>query len=72
MVIRAGGLDRSDELSIVAHMWTNRKLDGIDISAEALQWPEGPGDPAAFATALAGRASPPPPSVDDDLALHAQ
>ncbi|HEX3730719.1 MAG TPA: GFA family protein [Opitutaceae bacterium] len=51
-VIRAGSLDRSNELSIAAHMWTRRKLDGIDIPAETVQTPDGPADPAAFFAAL--------------------
>jgi hypothetical protein len=53
-VIRGGSLDRSNELKIVAHMWTKRKLGGIDIPASAPQSPEGPEDPAAFFAALAG------------------
>ena len=32
-VVRAGTLDRSDELTIVAHIWTKRKLAGIEIPA---------------------------------------
>jgi hypothetical protein len=50
-VIRAGTLDRSDELSIVAHIWTKRKLKGIDIPAELPQWEEG-APPADFVAAL--------------------
>ncbi len=40
-VIRAGSLDRSDELNIVAHIWTKRKLSGIDIPEGVPSWPEG-------------------------------
>ncbi|HEX4302704.1 MAG TPA: GFA family protein [Rhizomicrobium sp.] len=40
-VVRAGTLDRSDELSIVAHIWTKRKLKGIDIPADIPSWEEG-------------------------------
>ena len=40
-VIRAGGLDRSDELTIAAHIWAKRKLAGIDIPQGAPTWPEG-------------------------------
>ena len=39
-VIRAGTLDRSDALAIVAHIWTKRKLSGIDIPAAVPSWPE--------------------------------
>lgn len=40
-VVRAGTLDNSDQLSIVAHIWTKRKLKGIDIPADLPTWPEG-------------------------------
>ncbi|MBS0470277.1 MAG: GFA family protein [Proteobacteria bacterium] len=40
-VIRAGTLDHSDRLSIVAHIWTKRKLKGIDIPKDVPSWPEG-------------------------------
>jgi hypothetical protein len=52
-VVRAGTLDRSDELTIVAHIWAKRKLAGIDIPEGLPQWPEG-APPEAFAAALAG------------------
>jgi hypothetical protein len=42
VVVRAGTLDRSNELKIVAHIWTTRKVQGIDIPAGVLVWPEGP------------------------------
>jgi hypothetical protein len=50
-VVRAGTLDRSDELAIVAHIWTKRKLDGIEIPASLPAWEEG-APPAEFAAAL--------------------
>ncbi|MBI1213147.1 MAG: aldehyde-activating protein [Alphaproteobacteria bacterium] len=50
-VVRAGTLDRSDELAIVAHIWTKRKLAGIDIPANVPSWPEG-APPADFIVAL--------------------
>lgn len=50
-VVRAGTLDRSDQLSIVAHIWTKRKLNGIDIPKDLPQWPEG-APPLDFAQAL--------------------
>jgi hypothetical protein len=40
-VVRAGTLDRSDELEIVAHIWTRRRLAGIEIPAGLPAWPEG-------------------------------
>ena len=51
--IRAGTLDRSDDLTIVAHIWTKRKLAGIDIPAGVPAWEEG-APPEAFAAALTG------------------
>jgi hypothetical protein len=51
--VRAGTLDRSDELAIVAHIWTKRKLDGIEIPASLPAWAEG-APPAEFAAALSG------------------
>ncbi len=51
-VLRAGTLDRSDELRIVAHIWAKRKLAGIDIPGNVPSWPEG-APPADFIAALA-------------------
>jgi hypothetical protein len=48
---RAGTLDRSDELNIVAHIWTKRKLGGIDIPQGVPSWPEA-APPAEFAALL--------------------
>jgi hypothetical protein len=50
-VIRAGTLDDSDQLAIVAHIWTRRKLTGIEIPADLPSWPEG-APPEDFAAAL--------------------
>jgi hypothetical protein len=50
--VRAGTLDRSDELRIVAHIWTRRKLEGIDIPGDVPSWAEG-APPEAFMAALA-------------------
>jgi hypothetical protein len=50
-MVRAGTLDRSDELTIVAHIWTKRKLLGIDIPAGMPSWPEG-APPAEFMAVL--------------------
>jgi hypothetical protein len=49
--VRAGTLDRSDELKIVAHIWTKRKMEGIDIPADIPSWPES-APPAEFIEAL--------------------
>jgi hypothetical protein len=40
VVIRAGTLDRSNELQVVAHIWTKRKQPWIQIAEDVLQWPE--------------------------------
>jgi len=52
-VARAGTLDRSDELTLVAHIWTKRKLAGIEIPAGTPSWEEG-APPAEFAAVLTG------------------
>ena len=46
-VVRAGTLDHSDELTIVAHIWAKRKLAGIDIPEGVPSWPEA-APPADF------------------------
>jgi hypothetical protein len=51
VVVRAGTLDRSDELSIVAHIWTKRKMAGIDLPDGVSAWPEG-APPAEFVAVL--------------------
>jgi hypothetical protein len=50
-VVRAGTLDRSDELNLVAHIWTKRKMRGIEIPAGLPQWEES-APPQDFAAAL--------------------
>lgn len=40
-VVRAGTLDRSDEVAIVAHIWMKRKMQGITIPDGVPTWPEG-------------------------------
>jgi hypothetical protein len=52
-VVRAGTLDRSDELSIVAHIWTKRKLGGIDILEGLPTWEES-APPTDFIAVLSG------------------
>jgi hypothetical protein len=51
VAIRAGTLDRSDELKVVAHIWTKRKMDGIIIPGDVPKWPEG-APPKDFIAAL--------------------
>ncbi len=50
-VVRAGTLDRSDALEIVAHIWTRRKLKGIEIPPGVPSWPEA-APPMDFVAAL--------------------
>ena len=52
-VVRAGTLDRSDELSVVAHIWTKRKMAGFEIPAGVPTWPEG-APPAEFMKVMIG------------------
>lgn len=40
VVIRAGTLDRSNELTIACHIWAKRKVAGIEISPGVPHWPE--------------------------------
>ncbi len=42
IVLRAGTLDRSDELDCAAHIWTKRKQSWIVLSPDVPSWPEGP------------------------------
>ncbi len=51
VTLRAGSLDRSDELNVVAHIWTKRKMDGVVIPEGAPSWPES-APPADFIAAL--------------------
>lgn len=52
-VVRAGTLDDSDKLAIVLHIWTRRKLAGIEIPDDLPAWPEG-APPEEMAAALRG------------------
>lgn len=49
--IRAGTLDRSDELKVVAHIWTKRKMGGIAIPDDVPKWLES-APPEDFLAAL--------------------
>jgi len=53
VTIRAGTLDRSDELKVVAHIWTKRKMAGLAIPEGVPSWPEG-APPADFMAVLLG------------------
>ena len=53
VVVRAGTLDRSDELNVVAHIWTKRKMNGVVIPEGVPSWPES-APPADFAAVLLG------------------
>jgi hypothetical protein len=50
LMVRAGTLDRSGELAIVAHIWTTRALPGVLIPPGIPAWPESA--PAAALIAL--------------------
>lgn len=41
VVVRAGTLDRSDELEVVAHIWIKRKQPWLTLPADVPSWPEG-------------------------------
>ncbi len=49
--LRAGSLDRSDEMKVVAHIWTKRKMTGIAIPDGVPHWPES-APPAEFMALL--------------------
>ena len=51
VALRAGSLDRSDALNVVAHIWTKRKMKGIVIPEGVPNWPES-APPADFVAAL--------------------
>lgn len=42
VVIRAGTLDRSDELEVVAHIWAKRKQPWLQLPDTVPTWSEGP------------------------------
>jgi hypothetical protein len=41
VVVRAGTLDRSDELDVVAHIWVKRKQAWLQLPAGVPAWAEG-------------------------------
>ena len=51
VIVRAGTLDRSDELDVVAHIWVKRKQPWLTLPAGVPAWPEG-APPAELLQAL--------------------
>ena len=41
VVVRAGTLDRSDELDVAAHIWVKRKQPWLKLPEDVPSWPEG-------------------------------
>jgi len=54
VVVRAGTLDRSDELEVVAHLWVKRKQPWLNLPEGVAAWPEG-APPAELLQALTPR-----------------
>ena len=54
VVVRAGTLDRSDELDVVAHIWVKRKQPWLKLPEDVATWPEG-APPAEMRELLAPR-----------------
>jgi len=54
VVLRAGTLDRSDELDVVAHIWVRRKQPWLGLPDGVPTWPEN-APPAELMQALAAR-----------------
>jgi hypothetical protein len=55
--LSAGALDRSDELDVVAHIWTKRKQAWIGTPDGVRTWPEG-APPTEFVEAIHQLSSP--------------
>ena len=53
-VVRAGTLDRSDELRVVAHIWVERKQPWLTLDDGVPAWPEA-APPAELVGALTGQ-----------------
>jgi hypothetical protein len=63
-VVRAGTLDRSDELEVVAHIWAQRKQPWLSLPADVPAWSEGaPG--TELLQALARPSQPRPSSAGE-------
>ena len=54
VIVRAGTLDRSDELDVVAHIWVKRKQPWLRLPEGVPTWPEA-APPAELLQALAPR-----------------
>ena len=54
VIVRAGTLDRSDELDVVAHIWVKRKQPWLTLPEGVPTWPEG-APSAELLKALASR-----------------
>ena len=54
VIVRAGTLDRSDELDVVAHIWVKRKQPWLTLPQGVPAWPEG-APPEELLRALAAR-----------------
>ncbi|MBN8942005.1 MAG: GFA family protein [Rhizobiales bacterium] len=50
VVVRAGTLDRSDQLHVVAHIWAKRKQPWLVIADDVPRWPEAPPPEELLAT----------------------
>lgn len=57
VILRAGTLDRSSELTPVAHIWTSRKQPWVQIAPDVAAFETSP-TPEAFGAALAKAAMP--------------
>jgi hypothetical protein len=53
-VVRAGTLDDSDQLDVIAHIWTSRKQPWVIIPAGVPTWPEFPPDLSVLARPQSG------------------
>ena len=54
VVVRAGTLDRSNELGVTAHIWVRSKQPWLELPGNVPAWPEAP-PPEAMAEALGFR-----------------
>jgi hypothetical protein len=58
-VLRAGTLDRSDELETVAHIWVKRKQSWLTLPDGVPAWPEAADPPVALQQALSASSTRP-------------
>lgn len=57
VVVRAGTLDRSNELEVVAHIWVTRKQPWITLAEGVPHWPEAAPPEGLMAALIGGGAS---------------